>query len=124
MNTIQIPVTLDGLSRKKDRSASLRFTTISELSTEDFSELDKKYQDSGWLLFKPNAFSEDEIPEGDVETDIEKPQSVQIRDALWVLFKAKGNSGADKEGFKTFYRKYMQAFKNRILSEVNELEEK
>jgi hypothetical protein len=29
---IQIEVTLDGLARKKDRSASLRFTTMKELS--------------------------------------------------------------------------------------------
>ena len=124
MNSIQIPVALDGLSRKKDRSASIRFTTLNEMSNDDFSELDRRYQDAGWLLFKPNQFNEEEIPEEDVETDIEKSQSVQLRDSLWVLYKAKGHDPADKSSWNQFYRKNMQAIKNKVLAEVHALEEK
>jgi len=37
---VQIPVTLDAANRRKDRSASLRFSSTQELRTADFAELD------------------------------------------------------------------------------------
>lgn len=120
---IQMPVTLESTNRKKDRSVSIRFNTLKELTNSEYSELDKRYQSSGWLLFKENEFTEEDIPDEDVETDISKSQSTQLRDVLWVLFKAKGNNGADKEKWNIFYKRNMQAIKARILEEVRLLEE-
>lgn len=122
-NIIQVPVTLDSVNRKKDRSVSLKFTTVSEISNDDFSVMDRFHQEAGHLLFKRNAFTQEEIPDEDIETDIEKSQSVQMRDALWVLYKAKGGNGADKERWNMFYRKNMQAIKSRILTEVHNIEQ-
>lgn len=122
-NIIQVPVTLDSVNRKKDRSVSLKFTTVSEISNDDFSVMDRFHQEAGHLLFKRNAFTQEEIPDEDIEADIEKSQSVQMRDALWVLYKAKGGNGADKERWNMFYRKNMQAIKSRILTEVHNIEQ-
>lgn len=121
--TIQVPVTLDRINRKKDRSVTLGFTTLFEVSNEDFAVMDKFHQEAGHLLFRKNAFTEEDIPKEDVETDVAKSQSVQVRDVLWVLYKARGWNAADKQKWNEFYRKQMQVFKARILEEVHSLEE-
>lgn len=121
---IQLGAVLDSAQRKKDGSVSLRFVTNTELTTEEFMVVDTYRQGNGWLLFKENEFKEEDIPEEDVETDIAKSQSVQLRDALWVLFKARGNNTGDKDAWNVFYKKNIQVVKARVLSEVHELEGK
>lgn len=120
---IQVPATLNGANRKKDKSVKLSFTTMREIPTNEYMTIDSFHQSFGYLLFKENSFTEEEIPEEDAENDIEKSQSVQIRDALWVLYKAKGNNTKDKDAWNSFYRKSCQAFKSRLLEQVHELED-
>lgn len=120
---IQVPVTLDASTRKKDNSVTLRFTTTREISTDEFMVMDTFHQSMGWLLFAENEIGEEEIPEEDVESDIEKSMSVQIRDALWVLYKARGNNAADKDAWNAFYKRQQRVWKDRILSEVHRIEE-
>lgn len=120
---ITIPCTLDRYNRKKDRSVTLSFTSLLEISNEDFSIIDTFHQQSGNLLFRRNAFTNEDIPEEDVETDIAKSQATQLRDALWVLYRAKGYKSDDKESWNLFYRRQMQLFKARILEEVRLIEE-
>ena len=120
---ITIPVTFDSANRRKDRSIRMSFSSMFEMSTDDYMEIDKLLQQSGWIIFSPQALSEEDIPDEDIETDIAKSQSTQIRDALWVFYKAKGGKTEDKDAWNIFYRKQMQAFKGRILEEVHKLEE-
>lgn len=120
---ISIPATLEGATRKKDRSVSLRFNSLFEISNEEFSEMDKYFQSGGYLLFAERQLTIEDIPKEDIETDISKSQSIQIRDALWVLYRARGGKTEDKEAWNIFYRKQMQSFKSRILEEVHKIEE-
>lgn len=119
---IQVGAILDGAQRKKDGSVSLRFVTNTELTTDEFMVIDTYRQSMGWLLFKENEFKEEEVPEEDVETDIAKSQSVQLRDALWVLYKARGNDSSDKDAWNVFYKRNMQQVKSRVLDEVHQIE--
>lgn len=118
-----VPVTFDSANRRKDRSIRMSFSSMFEMNTNDYMEIDKQLQQSGWLVFSVKAVTEEDIPDEDIETDIAKSQSTQIRDALWVLYKAKGGKPEDREDWNIFYRKYMQTFKSRILEEVHKLEE-
>jgi len=120
---IELPVTLDRYGRKKDRSVTLAFTTLFEVNNEDLSVIDMFHQESGHLLFKKNAFTNEDIPDEDVETDIAKSQATQVRDALWVLYKTKGYATSDKDHWNIFYRKQMQVFKARVLEGVRKLED-
>ena len=120
---ITLPVTLDRYNRKKDRSVTISFTTLFEVDNDDLSTIDNYHQNAGHLLFKVNSFTNEDIPQEDVETDVAKSQSTQVRDALWVLYKARGGNAADKEKWNLFYRKMMQAYKAKILDEVHELED-
>lgn len=120
---IHTGATLDRMARKKDRSVTFSFTTMQEISNEDFSVMDAFYQEAGHLLFRRNEFTEEDIPQEDVETDIGKSQSTQIRDALWVLYKTKGGISGDENAWNIFYKRNMQMLKARILEEVHKLEE-
>jgi hypothetical protein len=123
MDKFQVPVTFDSANRRKDRSIRLSFSSMFEMTTDDYMELDKQLGQAGWIVFSPKAVTEEDIPQEDIETDIAKSQSTQIRDALWVLYKTKGHKPEDKEAWNVFYRKQMQVFKARILDEVHKLEE-
>jgi hypothetical protein len=120
---IEVPATLEGITRKKDRSVSFRFNSLFEVSNEDFGQMDKLFQAVGYLLFAEKTLTNEDIPDEEIETDIAKSQSTQIRDALWVLYKARGNRTEDKEQWNIFYRKQMQTFKARILDEVHKLDD-
>jgi hypothetical protein len=120
---IHVPATLDATVRKKDRSVTFRLTSLYEVSNEEFAVMDTFHQSAGHFLFRENAFVEEDIPKEDVETDIAKSQSTQIRDALWILYRARGGDAADKGAWDMFYRKQNQAFKARILNEVHRIQE-
>jgi len=119
---IQIGAVLDSSRRKKDGSVSLTFVSNLELSTDEFMVIDTYRQSMGFLLFKENQFTEEEIPEEDVESDIAKSQSTQLRDALWVLYRAEGHNTKDKDAWNVYYRRCMQGFKAKVLDKVHELE--
>jgi hypothetical protein len=121
---IQVGAVLDGATRKKDGSVALRFVTNLELTTDEFMVIDTYRQSIGYLLFKENQFNEEDVPDEDVETDIAKSQSTQLRDALWVLYRARGGNSGDKDAWNTFYRRQMQSVKARVLEEVHKLEGK
>jgi hypothetical protein len=123
MDKFQVPATFDSANRRKDRSIRMAFSSMFEMSTDDYMELDKQLGQSGWLVFSPQAVTDEDIPDEDIETDIAKSQSTQARDALWVLYKARGGTTEDKETWNVFYRKQMQVFKARILEEVRKIEE-
>lgn len=121
--TIQVPVTFGIPKRKADGSVKLEAVTNYEVTTEDYMLMDSYRQSVGYLLFRENEFTQEEVPQEDVETDLGKSMSSQIRDALWVLYRAKGGNGADKEEWNKFYRKHQISFKARILDEVHKIEE-
>lgn len=121
---ITVPVTMEIPKRKADGSVKLGFVTNFEISTAEYVIMDEYRQSQGWLLFRENQFTEQEIPTEDVETDLAKSISAQIRDALWVLYKVKGGKPEDKEAWNVFYRKQGLAYKARILDEVHLIEGK
>jgi len=120
---ISVPATLEGVTRLKDKSINLRFNTVREITTDELGIMDTYFQNTGWLAFRENEFKDEEIPTEDIEVDTEKSQSVQVRDALWVLYRALGYNSKDKDAWNRFYREKQQAFKHRILTEVHKIEE-
>lgn len=109
--------------RKADGSVKLEFVTTYEVNTDDYMLMDTYRQNAGWLLFAENEFTQEDVPVEDVDVEVAKSQATQLRDALWVLYKAKGNKTEDKEAWNIFYKKNMQIVKARILEEVHKLEE-
>lgn len=122
IRTIQVPVTMGIPKRKADGSVKLEFVTNLEISTDEYMVMDTYRQSIGWLLFRENEFSIEDVPQEDVDAEVGKSQATQVRDALWVLYRSRGLDINDKEEWNRFYRKNMQQVKARILDEVHKLE--
>ena len=110
-------VILDGATRKKDKSVSLRFTTTLEQSSEEFMEVDKVLDTYGIIYFSDrDTLTQREIEEIEkVDIEIEgKTKSQRLRNVLHVY-----NSQNDNIDFKEFYATEMERiiehYKSKLL---------
>ncbi len=106
---IQVPAIFTGFSSRADGGASLRFAT-NELNDVDFSQLKKFHNSFGYVLFAPNEFKAEEIPNTDA-TDESKSPSQRLRATLFVFWKSKP---APKPDFNTFYRQQIEKIIDRV----------
>jgi len=109
---------LDGYSRRKDRSVSLRFHT-QELTSADIMEIDAMSDSFGILYFRPGEKeNRDELAELDQvdmpDLDARKSQSSRLRSVLYLLHQ---KEAADMD-FKDYYHqkteKIINHFKDRL----------
>lgn len=110
---ITLPAYLTGFSSKSDGSASVRFST-QELTSDQFAELSKNLNGYGFLLFKENAITLEDMPTEDVE-DKSKTPSKRLRASLFVLWKQKGEMG----DFESYYRLMVEKFIERIKAQLD-----
>ena len=108
---------LDGYSRRKDRTVSLRFIT-QEKSSGEIAEIDSLVDTFGILYFRgEETMNRDEVEELDaIELDLydePKSQSQRLRNVLFKLW----NENPTGE-FKEFYRheteRIIQHYKNKL----------
>lgn len=82
---IKLPVQLNPISRRKDRSVKLSFETR-ELQPSEIIMLMSMEQEEGWLLFSSNDDIKDsEIPEVNAELET-KTQSQRMKAVLYKLY--------------------------------------
>ena len=111
--------TLDGVSRRKDRSISIRLSTASEQSINDLSELDGMFQKTVLLAIKEEStpFLDSEINDLDnVDLDLEdtsKTPSKRLRDVLYVMWE-QNKEGVFKDFYKTKMNVIIEHFKNKL----------
>lgn len=107
---IQVPVTLDSATRRKDRSVRLSFTTTQEIPTDQFTVMDSYHQSLGWLLFKEDQFNEADVPKDDVGGDLKTP-SQRLRNVLYVYHM---QADGDASKFRAFYEATIQKYIDRV----------
>lgn len=112
-------VTLDRISRKKDRSISITFITSLEQTSQELMEMDELINTSGAIFYKPSGnLTELELKELD-RLDLEvngKTRSQRLRGALMVLHKKTGSIDTKED----FYVKYMEKFIKHIVDKIPE----
>lgn len=118
--SITIPVTLDGAARKKDDSVSLRFVSTFEMTTEDYMEIDKARNQTGWLLFSANPLEVADIPAERAPEKEGKSQSKRLYNTLFVLWRQK-HSDAPATDFDEWYKLRMEQIIDKV---KNQLEDK
>jgi hypothetical protein len=102
---IQFPGYFTGFGSRSDGSASLRFAT-QELADADFAALKRNLNEFGWILFRPNQFTEEDIPKDDAprKTRGGRSQSQTLRSVLFLIWERKPSP---KDSFDHFYRSEM-----------------
>tara|TARA_R110002050_G_scaffold183051_1_gene316577 strand:- start:16 stop:378 length:363 start_codon:yes stop_codon:yes gene_type:complete len=115
---ILCPAILDGYTRRKDRSVSLRFITQEKTSAEVMN-IDETLDQFGILYFRgQEQMNKEEIEELDnVELDLyddPKTQSQRLRNVLFVFWKQEGSNGDFKKYYKQKTEEIIQHFKNKL----------
>jgi len=110
---IKLPVYFTRFGSKADGSAGLGFNT-QELSAADFAILKENLNEYGWLVFRPNEFQEEDIPQQDAE-DPEKTPSKRLRAVLFILWQQTGKKG----NFEAYYHEQMDKIIEHIKTKLD-----
>jgi hypothetical protein len=119
MSNILKQVTLDKVSRNKDKSIRLVFITATEQTSEELMEMDKQCDGEGILYFKSSgSMTQQEIDELDnVDIELEgKSKSQRMRGVLFVYWTQLGKQG----DFKEFYSSYMEKMIAQVKAKLDE----
>lgn len=117
MKALSTQVVLEGITAKKDRSLSIRFSTPELTSEEKATVMDLQGILCDMLLQPQNEEFPD-IVEVRAETE-RKTASSRLRGSLYVLWQKRGAEG----DFDTFYRANMEKFITRIKDLIDEEEQ-
>lgn len=115
---ILLPVSLNPISRRKDRSVKLSYETR-ELTPDETLTLMSMEGEEGWLLFSTNqdVVIEDNIPQENAELN-QKSQAERIRAVLFKLYMQDTQQQKYIGTFPNYYRekteKYIEFLKEMI----------
>lgn len=113
---INLPVTLNPISRRKDRSVKLSFETR-ELQSDEILTLMSLEGSEMWVCLAPNA-DEIEVPEERAEVDVKSP-SERLKAVLFVWYKQETESGRFTGLFETFRREKMEKIIEGVKTKLN-----
>jgi hypothetical protein len=102
--TFQSRATLTGISSKVDGGLSLRFVTKELTPDEKLTALEFQNQ-YGWVLFRENEFTPEDVPTEDAEDPDRKSLAQQLRNVFYVYWLQKHITHTD---FDTFYSREMK----------------
>lgn len=107
MDVLLVEAQMKSYGRVKDGSMNLNFRTNREISNEEAKQIDEYYQQNGFLAFKKDEITLDEIPDTNSTVPGAKSPSVLLRTELW---KKHMNTGGSKATFPEYYQKAMAGF--------------
>ncbi len=112
---ITLPVQLNPISRRKDKSVKLSLETR-ELNHEEILTLMSLEGQEMWLCLAPNA-EQLEVPEERAEVD-EKSPSERLRNVLFVWYKQETENGKYVGLFETFKREKLEKIIEGVKSKL------
>jgi hypothetical protein len=112
---IQFEATLDGSNRKKDKSISVRLTSNFEMTTDDYSQIDRLLGSAGWLLFSPNEVQESDIPQEPAATQEGKSKAQRLRAVNFLIWQ---QSKID-EPFEVWYDRMFERIMDKLKEKLD-----
>jgi hypothetical protein len=120
VKTLLVEASLTGFSRIKDGSVKFSFKSMREMSNDEFSLVDKYYQQPGWLAFKMDEVSIDDIPAEGTDMKGRYSPSQLLRNKIFALHMKKGGT---KEDFTPYYTRIMAGLEESVQSKLDALED-
>lgn len=111
---IKISVTFDRVSRRKDKSISLAFSSNLEVPTEELAELDRLLQQAGWCLFSPNELKLEDLPRHDAPTEQRKSKGQRLRAVYFLLWRKLQVEEDFDSWFARQFEKIMDQIKDKL----------
>lgn len=120
MKTLLVEAILTKATRIKDRSITFSFKSMREVDNDEFALIDKYFQQPGFLAFKLDEVTVDDIPSEGTQVGARYSPSQLLRHKIFALHMKQGGT---KEDFTPFYTKIMAQFEERIQQKLAELED-
>lgn len=120
MKILLVEAQLKSFARLKDSSVNLTFHTMKEMSIDEFSLVDQYYQQNGYLAFKMDEVSVDDIPAENTKIEGQRTRSQLLRTKIFALHMKKGGN---KDNFTPFYEKTMDRIDRAIQDELDAIED-
>jgi len=115
---ILLPVQLNPISRRKDKSVKLSLETR-ELGTDEILTLMSFEGQEAWLSL---AFNQEQLPEAPTENaEIEtKSHAQRLRSVLYILYKQAIDNGKFVGTFDSYYQTKMETVIEQLKSKIEE----
>jgi hypothetical protein len=120
MKILLVEAALKSFSRVKDGSVKFNFQSNREMDLKEFSLVDQYYQQNGFLAFKLDEISLDEIPDENTAIKGQRSPSQLLRNHIFALHMKKGGN---KDNFTPYYTKVMAGFERAIQNEIDAIED-
>ena len=117
MKNVILPVILNPISRRKDRSCLLKFDTR-ELETTELIALMALEGSEGWIQFSPNQ-DFDELPEEHAQVSDLKTPSQRLKNALYRVFMEETKKGTYVGLFQQYYDQKLEKYIQHTLSQLD-----
>ena len=118
MKTIQFSTIIDGVSKKKDSTLTIKLGT-QELSPEDTAQIFELGNKQVWCALSETTITKDSlnIPEALAEFKSDKTPSQRLRNRLYIYWEKKRKEFVD---WDTFYKEQMDKIGDYILNKLEE----
>ena len=114
MNPVQFSAIIDGVSKKKDSTLSIKLGT-QELSSEETAKIFDFGGKQIWVGFAETAITRLDVPDEILEFKGDKTTSDRLRDVLWVYWDTKTPKTQTFEEFRKIYmEKQIQNIKDKL----------
>ena len=114
MNPVQFSAIIDGVSKKKDSTLSIKLGT-QELSSEETAKIFDFGGKQIWVGFAETAITRLDVPDEILEFKGDKTTSERLRDVLWVYWDTKTPKTQTFEEFRKIYmEKQIQNIKDKL----------
>lgn len=120
MRILLVEAVLKSFKRNDDSSVNYTFKSMKEIDNDDFALTDQYFKQPGFLAFKLDEISLDDIPDEDTKVKGQISRSKQTRLKIFALHMKKGGR---KDNFQPFYERYMNRIDRAIQDELDALED-
>jgi hypothetical protein len=114
MSKFILPVTMDTLTRKRDRSARLSFVSNVEITSADMMAMDILLHTTGHLVFSSNEVQDSDIPDEPAQTKDGKSKSQRLRAVYFLLWKQSGTDEPFENYYARIFEQLMDKLKERL----------
>ena len=117
MANILIQAELRSFRPKVSGECGLSFNcpAIDKRDLSDFYDLQGM---SGWLLFSKHEIQPEDVP--DIDPDLEtRSKSKRLRNAMFVLWKKKQESGEEDREFDVYYEQTMEGIIDKLKNQIS-----
>jgi len=113
MNIIQLSGIISSMSYCSDGGMRVGLHT-NEMTNDEKNELQKYFQQFGYILFKPTEFQNSDIPKESIEDKTKSP-SKRLRAVLYIWYQQSGS----KNDFEILYRQKIEDMINIVKSKLD-----